>query len=305
VSYGRSAQVLDGKIGMILKNMRLLFWSLRKLRLPIRFNDLVIEVGSGGNPHPASSVLAEKFVDSSHRLKEIKIDREIVLADACHMPFIDNAFDYSIAFHVLEHVPDPKLFADELSRISKAGYIETPNALYERLFPLDVHLLEVSLVDDELLILKKPQAMHDEMMALSNLVANDRRWSEVFESKPELFHVCHKWTGRIKTRILNESQSLEWHHFPESGLLPDQVDVCETGKGGTNVGLRQLIIWLIRRFHVAMSRRSFDIEKILACPKCKGSMTKTETQYHCAPCLLSYRAAPTRDFTKPIETHSR
>ena len=102
-------------------------WSLRKARLPIKSSDLVLDVGSGSSPHRAD-VLLERYLDPKHRYRAMVIDRPTVLADACKTPFRDKAFDFVIAFHVLEHVPDPAAFLNELQRIGKAGYIETPNA---------------------------------------------------------------------------------------------------------------------------------------------------------------------------------
>lgn len=286
---------------MVLKRLRLLNWSLRKLRLPIGFRDLVVEIGSGGNPHPASDVLVEKFVDSSHRLKSIKIDREIVLADACKLPFRDNAFDYSISFHVLEHVDQPADFIREISRISNAGYIETPNVLYERMFPLDVHLLEVAVSRDQLLIFRKPSSVHDEMLQQANLVGNDRKWKRIFNSMPELFHVCYKWQNEIKYRIVNPDQSLSWHIFPEAGLLTN--DISHPGSVESHdrgFSLRQLIIQSLRFFYSTLSRRKVDIDSLLACPECKGSLMLVGEKYNCSVCNLAYRASPIRDFTKSI-----
>ena len=127
-------------------------WSLRKARLPIKPTDLVLDVGSGDNPHPAADVLLERYVDGFHRFGGLVADRPIILADACKMPFPDKSFDFVIAFHVLEHVNEPEAFLRELMRVGKAGYIETPNAIFERLNPYDVHLLEVMNINDTLII---------------------------------------------------------------------------------------------------------------------------------------------------------
>lgn len=283
------------------KRLRLLRWSLRKLRLPIGLKDLVIEVGSGGNPHPASDILAEKFIDSSHRLKAIRIDRQIVLADACKMPFRTGAFDYSIAFHVLEHVTDPAAFIGEMTRISKAGYIETPNLLYERLFPLHVHLLELALVDGELVIYRKPAGMHDSFMAESNPVLHERGWARLFASRPELFHVCYKWRGQAHFRIVNPDQSLDWHEFPEAGLIAtDQGLVAPASTGEEGFTLRQTIIQAIRWFYVRFGRSRIDLASIFVCPECHGDLVKTDQTYGCHGCQAHYRAHPLADFTKRI-----
>ena len=52
-----------------------------------------------------------------------------VAADTYHLPFKDASFDCIIAAEIIEHVPDPKAFADELMRVVKPGgvvIISTP-----------------------------------------------------------------------------------------------------------------------------------------------------------------------------------
>ncbi len=114
-------------------------WALRKIVLPIGIRDLVLDVGSGGNPHPAADVILDKYIDPIHRQgAQLRSDRPLVLADAGKMPFRDKAFDFVVAFHVLEHVRDPRAFLEELQRVGKAGYIETPNVFFERIVPYDI-----------------------------------------------------------------------------------------------------------------------------------------------------------------------
>lgn len=283
----------------MLKKIRLLAWSLRKLTLPIRRNDLVLEIGSGGNPHPASHILAEKFVDSGHRLKAIKIDRAMVLADACQLPFRDKAFDYSIAFHVLEHVPDPVAFAAEVSRVSKAGYVETPNMLYERMLPFDVHLLEVAQTDNGLLIAKKPAAEHDALLSDASPVKYSHAWRELFSSMPELFHVCYRWVGEIKVKVLNPDVSTAWHDFPSAGLSGGEANVAPQA-GDTGSRIRDMIIGACRRFWLAWSNRTFELEKILVCPNCHGDLSRTQDTYKCVSCGNAYLSTPVPDFTQPV-----
>lgn len=282
----------------MIKRLRLLNWSLRKLRLPIWPNHLVIEVGSGGNPHPASDVLAEKFVDSSHRLKAIKIDRDLILADACKLPFRDKAFDYSIAFHVLEHVPTPELFLEEMMRVSLGGYIETPNVLYERLFPLNVHLLEVAIAEGSLIISKKAQALHDNMLFQSNLVAHQSRWKKLFDSRPELFHVCYKWSDTIHYQVLNPDQSLDWHNFPSAGYVESDPIISNSGMSSSSS--RELIIRILRLIYKSFSHRKFNLEELLVCPQCRSDLRKIENVFVCNTCSAEYRAEPIPDFTDPI-----
>jgi hypothetical protein len=70
---------------------RRISWSLRKTKLPIGKSDLVLDVGSGGNPHPRADVLLEKYLDNTHRHSALVADRSTLWADACRMPFRDKS----------------------------------------------------------------------------------------------------------------------------------------------------------------------------------------------------------------------
>ena len=113
------------------------------------------------------------------------------------MPFPDKSFDFIIAFHVLEHMSDPKSFLSELQRVGKAGYIEVPSGLFERLVPYDVHLLEIMEIDDTLIIHKKESARPDSFLNGLNLVSNSKKWGKVFYGDPDLFHVRYFWKDNI------------------------------------------------------------------------------------------------------------
>jgi ubiquinone/menaquinone biosynthesis C-methylase UbiE len=62
----------------------------------------------------------------------------VVTGDGTRLPFADNDFDIAYSNAVIEHVGghDKQLdFLRELYRVSKRGYLTTPN----RLFPIEVH----------------------------------------------------------------------------------------------------------------------------------------------------------------------
>jgi len=57
-------------------------------------------------------------------------NRRVVQADASHLPFKDDAFGEVISFETIEHLPEPKKFAKEASRVLKENgkiTISTPN----------------------------------------------------------------------------------------------------------------------------------------------------------------------------------
>ena len=83
-------------------------------------------------------------------------DRLSVLGMGEALSFRDKCFDFVIASHVLEHSADPQSFLRELQRVAKAGYIETPDALMERINPYWDHRSKVTVRDGVLEIRKKP-----------------------------------------------------------------------------------------------------------------------------------------------------
>jgi SAM-dependent methyltransferase len=60
-----------------------------------------------------------------------------VVADGCRLPFPDDAFDFVFSNSVIEHVGDQRTFAQEIARVGKSFYVQTPN----RQFPIETHLI--------------------------------------------------------------------------------------------------------------------------------------------------------------------
>jgi SAM-dependent methyltransferase len=89
--------------------------------------DRVIDIGCGAAPSPLATVLTDFFPDDSiHRARPVVEDRPLIVCSVERMPIRDKFFDLSICSHVLEHVPRPGLAAQEIARVSKKGYLETP-----------------------------------------------------------------------------------------------------------------------------------------------------------------------------------
>lgn len=267
---------------------------MRKLTQPIYGGGLILDVGSGGNPHPFADVLLEKYVDTTHRYKSIAIDRPIVLADCASMPFKSGAFSYSFAFHVLEHLHQPVEFLTELERVSHAGYIETPNALYERIHPFDVHLLEIMLINDKLVIRKKPGPLGDDFIGTLNLLDQDAAWRRFFGSHPRFFHVCYKWRGEIHYKLINPDDGTAWFEDPDTMLDLPTSELAQV----TEKSLRDRLISAIRSFRI----RKFNLDDLLACPNCHANLVRSEEHYTCSSdqCNLRFAANPLPNFNDPV-----
>jgi hypothetical protein len=108
------------------------FWEPRKdvldwLTAVIPADARVLDVGPGTNPFER----ADMFVDwakpgdvPDHKFRGVDIHRQ-------RLPFEDKTFDFVYCRHVLEDLYNPFLICSEMSRVAKAGYIETPSPLSE------------------------------------------------------------------------------------------------------------------------------------------------------------------------------
>lgn len=271
-------------------------WSARKLNHPAFQKSLILDVGSGGNPHPYADILLEKYLDDAHRLHSIKIDRPIVLADAEKMPFKDRAFGYSFALHVLEHTKSPENFLRELQRVSTSGYIETPNLFYERLAPLKVHALEIMDIGDVLYIYRKPSFNAGDYIDRLNVLVDNEKWKHFFKSNPSLFHVCYKWKDTINFSIINSDQDLNW--FDQIDPTSTNLDPPETFSSGYKSNFRSKLISALRW----VRPKNIDLDQVLACPECKSELTRDEVKFKCnnRKCSAEYRLKPFPDFNVPL-----
>jgi SAM-dependent methyltransferase len=274
-------------------------WALRKARLPVKATDLVLDVGSGSNPHPAADVLLEKYVDDTHRVDSLVADRATVLADACKMPFADKTFDFVIAFHVLEHMREPERFLGELQRVGKAGYIETPNALFERLIPYDIHLLEVMDIDGCLMIHKKSAAKPDAFINNLNLIQASPKWNCLFYTHPHLFHVRYLWNDHICFRIVNPETSCDWFQDPPVEAASTTVGVLANQRRIRDV--RSLGLSLLRGWYKLRKHRTFKLEDLLVCPECHNTLEDSAQWLACSKCRVRYPRLPHPDFNRPAK----
>ena len=98
-------------------------WLMRTIPADAR----VLDVGPGTAPFQRADVSIdwrkpEGVPESKFRQIDIQRDR---------LPFEDNSFDFVYCRHVLEDLYDPFSVCAEMSRVGKAGYVETPSPLAE------------------------------------------------------------------------------------------------------------------------------------------------------------------------------
>jgi SAM-dependent methyltransferase len=81
-------------------------------------------------------------------------------------PFPDKMFDFVICSHTLEDVRDPVRVCEEIVRVGKAGYIETPSCLveltrnHEGMVGATHHRWLVRMSEDHVSFVMKPHGLH-------------------------------------------------------------------------------------------------------------------------------------------------
>jgi SAM-dependent methyltransferase len=239
-------------------------WSLRRIKIKIPPNALVLEVGSGGNPYPRANVLLDAYEETRERHWEALIhDRPTVLSFGENLPFKDKSFDYVIAAHVLEHSPYPEKFLAELQRVARGGYIETPDAFMERINPYKDHRLEVTVRDESLVIRKKPAWIYDaDLVELYEERAKAVITRETIPQHAAEFHIRYFWQDTIKFNIVNPEVDATWTP-PSPSLDTPRRGLSIKGK------FRLLLLSFIRALFSQGSRNAkLDIFHLMRCPKC-------------------------------------
>ena len=114
-------------------------YGYQKQFITYHFNgtDRVLDLGSGAYPFPPATHLLDPFTeDTSHRPGEklVRDHRPFIVSMVENLPFPDDAFDFVYCSHVLEHVSNPATACNEIIRVGRNGYIETPTRTSDILF---------------------------------------------------------------------------------------------------------------------------------------------------------------------------
>jgi hypothetical protein len=104
--------------------------------------DLVLDVGGWADPFERADWVIDLMpyetrglYGEREREPERFSERTWVVRDICDRepwPFEDGQFDFVICSHTLEDVRDPVWACEEMMRVARAGYIETPSRLEEQ-----------------------------------------------------------------------------------------------------------------------------------------------------------------------------
>ena len=259
-------------------------WSLRRIHCPVDKKALVLEVGSGGNPYARANVLLDAYFETQERnWAPLIVDRPFVFGNIEKLPFKDKAFDFIIASHVLEHSLNQENAIAEFQRVAKAGYIEVPDAFFERINPYLDHRLEITDVNDELIIRKKSSYMPDSDIV--NIFMNKAHvlfGKEIYRKYPFNFHVRFYWKDTIKYKILNPEVKIDW-----KANLKNEIPV--SSKSIKNIIKNVLLDFFRLIFSQKKRNNNIDLKSILECPKCKQSnWIESSEKISCGNCYQDF-----------------
>jgi SAM-dependent methyltransferase len=189
------------------------------IHFDIRLGDRVLDVGNGGDPFPHATVLMDRHLDiNATRHEPLRTNNKpFLLADVHELPFADKSFDYVYCVHVLELVTDPLKACQELMRVGKRGFIETPTAAKDMLFAWarGEQKWHVVSIGQTLCFFEYSERQLDGIRSTvwRDLVLSQRRNSiqEVFYQNQDAFNVMFPWDDRFAVfvfRLDGSSESL-------------------------------------------------------------------------------------------------
>jgi hypothetical protein len=266
-------------------------WALRRLHVPVTSDALVLEVGSGGNPFPRANVLLDAYeVTRERNFDPLVRDRPLALGMIERLPFRDDAFDFVIACHVVEHAIDVEACLAEMQRVARAGYIECPDAFFERINPYRDHRQEITQRGGELRIAPKQRWIKDaDVVELYEAqVKATRSWMQHLRSNAFAFHMRLFWSredGGIRYRMTEP--------LPKDATAFEGGGESAAGPGPARLSARAVLRDVLRG-SLSQSRRNraIDIRSLLRCPECRACdfETRKPDTIQCRSCAATYLA---------------
>lgn len=262
----------------------------------IKQHDLVLEIGSGDNPNPRSDILCDRYIKTSHERAgefRIRIDRPMVVADGMMLSFPDKTFDYVITSHIFEHMDDPAGFAREIMRVGKAGFIEVPSAISERVFGWNFHHWYCDIRGGVLTLSPKTEGERFGGF-FHRLIAQNIWFRRCFEEDEGKWYVRMEWAGNIPIRVCKSPMS-------QNEILALDVKAWELLSKAKPEILKDLVFgiqFLFRRI-IRKTRKIIrlgawrlnkrkDLTNLIICPRCHGALLGLRGKLVCGRCKTDF-----------------
>jgi len=224
------AEVYD-QYQRLLNRDRYSLYQSRFFNFGINPTDKVLDIGSGNIPFQLATHLADIAINDNYYGRagvafKYLDDKSVFECNIENMPFGDKEFDFVCCSHVLEHVHNPQKACDELMRIGKRGYIETPTRakdLWLNNAKVSNHRWSVKRVHDRLIFTEYAK---DQIEGLGSDILSsmhcapqsirEKAFSALIYLKAHLFNTMLLWENsfRYEVRRLNRSQTNESEDVP-------------------------------------------------------------------------------------------
>jgi len=163
--------------------------------------ETVLDVGCGAYPFPYATMLVDLYTDKSeHRHEDLKTNgKPFQRADINHLPFEDKSYDFVYCSHVLEHVDDPKCACEELMRVGKRGYLETPSLMTDVMFTWakGMHKWFTIIINDRIVFFEYNdrliQGVRNEYWGKSVFSRKHHPLQDVFYNNQDIFNNSLMW----------------------------------------------------------------------------------------------------------------
>ncbi|MCK5218653.1 class I SAM-dependent methyltransferase [bacterium] len=255
----------------------------------IKPSDVVLEIGSGDNPHPRSNVLVDKYIEGNlERDGNITINRPLIVADLQNLPFKDKSFDYVICRHVVEHLDDPEKGIKELTRVAKRGYIESPSLAGEIMFGWSFHRWVLSIENNKLIFTPKNWSnplggvFHD-------LLKTNLFFKLFYKIHRTLFYTKLEWHDQILFEIRKTSFADVKEEIYSSYKKRQKYE--ENHKSISNIiKAKEKTKRLAIQTTTLKKELKIPLRELLICPACQNNnMIIAENTCTCKKCQTAFR----------------
>jgi len=199
-------------------------YQARSFEFNIKAADKVLDIGSGNIPFPYATHLADLTItDNNYGRAGVPFrhieGKPVFECDIENMTFKDKEFDFVYCSHVLEHVTTPSKACDELMRVGKRGYIETPTGakdLWLNTAEISNHKWAVE-IENGILVFNEYKAKDIKGLGCNILMEmhcapqtiREKAFSALIYLKPKLFNTMLLWKDSFEYRIRRVTKQQE------------------------------------------------------------------------------------------------
>ena len=239
--------------------LRLRFF-FRKFNIGYSRTDLVLDIGSGNDPHPRADILLDfKFSDLDRPFKLVMNGRPFLIGNVEALPFKDKAIDFIICSHVLEHIDNPSKAVEEIVRIGKRGYIEAPSEYIQKLYDVPTHKWFIKQEGNKLIFRRKKKPFYDVDLTLALFkLWNEKNpyhriWSYAFEEGL----IKYSWRDRIDYEVFDLPEA-EIDKKCFEGAIKYSIDIPHP----TDTGIRVYIKKIIKYYYSLTTSRKRRLKRL-------------------------------------------